>query len=1693
MKKLLFLAITAIFWINSSRAQQCLTTGGCTFGGAQYPGSTFSNPFPNTFTVVATNIDGGEYQLYNVTYGNYYEWSYCSSDGANGVEDMQLTLFNNADGTKLCYSDDICDGTRPKIGWTATFTGTVRVLTNLYNCVTNSTDHTLVWKECVPAAASLGSVSNTGPVNFCDAGGNFTTPITVSGQTGTVVWDWGSNNGVWNNNWITSNSSGVCCFPKKVSNNDGNADRVRYRVITCNGSATSGTILIVNRYNEAPSSLTTPSTSICAGSGNITLTANFPSSINKNGSVVFYSGSCGGTLVGTVTAGDNSSTASITISPPASTTTYYARYEPGTGSGCSNTACAQVTVNVTPNPGFGANTWNVLGYNGNDVNLGAGATYAGYYTEPLLNYASTNRWGTSLSPSNASGWAGCTTVGADNHTVVSKRTGVPSNGVYTVSVPMHDDNYQFYVGGTNVKEAPYCCMVHTDIFTGYMDNTTNLEMRHGEGSGGSNQGLTFTQQNLSATVNKTDMAENVICIGNTGTITFSNPTGAVASPVFRSNFSTAAGVTTYGSASVTSGYLQLTPLAYSQYGAAILANSTACNGSVLRAEFDFRIFDGDGADGFSFNYADMSAGPVNAGENGFGSGLTVSFVTYSGAGGPFVRVSYGGTVISGNYSTGLRDGNFRQCVITVNNSNQLSVSIAGTAVITNLALPGGFQSADKTNWQFSFAGRTGGANDSHRIDNLSINAYNQYEYSIDGASWNNTGLFTGVAPGTHTPRIRNKAFSAYPTSLTPVTINQPAAPNQGTENSHGTNEWYVSCYNSNNHTGYRGFYKTARSSEFNIGSDGMATTGSPDDIVSGTINGAVVTGYSGCSIPSDNWSFKARRQGFTCGIYNIDIVSHDDNVQIRIDADNNGIFEIDNSYPGVGTGAAFLYNVALDANSKVEIWFAELTGDAYLDIDFNAVSSPVSAGSIGGIADGTSICTGGSPGSFTNTSPASGGTPAATNNGGSLTYQWYLNGGAIGGANSATYSPGALTTGTYVYKRRATDKCTSFAETSTITINVVADPVARTITPSPAAGAICESSSVSAIFSGGSGGTGTVTDDYYFSTNSGTSWSTYTPGNSISAAGLAGESIIIRTRRTASGSGCDNSAYNEVTWTVSTTTAIVSATAAASPICPAATTLLTANGVTGTSTTTTWWSGAGGTGTNYGTGPTSLQGPGTYYARVTGTCGNAETSVTVNAKTLTVPASATTATRASGCTGETATLAVSGYTLGTGATINWYTATGGGGTYIGTGASQTHVPASNTTYYARITGDCSTEETNTGLVVVGGVGNVVLATASTEGVESSCDEGAWTYYESSNNAREGKYIFAIRWHGASEKGTETVTISTNGGSPWVQTGTVTVAGVSVPGGTWVMPRYWDVTVGGAHGATLSTPVDIRFYYDPAELAATTAARDAFVAANSGAGTVSEGEVWFKTQGSTGFNPANINASSAVGAEQPSWAITPTFGSSNGIAYAQFNGLTSFSGGTLGAGAGLPGGTPLPIKLTYFKGTKVNGTAAMLEWGTATETNNDYFVIERSADGVTFQQIDIVNGAGSTSTARRYSILDNNPLAGNNYYRLRQVDVDGTSSLSHVVVLNFDKDFSVNIYPNPFSDNFRLDIYTETTSSSNASVEVFDMQGRLVQQLQPNLQSGYNRIDMQLDNLANGPYMIRVVAGEQIVTTSVIKN
>lgn len=112
-------------------------------------------------------------------------------------------------------------------------------------------------------------------------------------------------------------------------------------------------------------------------------------------------------------------------------------------------------------------------------------------------------------------------------------------------------------------------------------------------------------------------------------------------------------------------------------------------------------------------------------------------------------------------------------------------------------------------------------------------------------------------------------------------------------------------------------------------------------------------------------------------------------------------------------------------------------------------------------------------------------------------------------------------------------------------------------------------------------------------------------------------------------------------------------------------------------------------------------------------------------------------------------------------------------------------------------------------------------------------------------------------------------------------------------------------------------------------------------------------------------------------------------------------------------------SPLPIELVGFTAV-VAGDAVVLSWSTASESNNDHFTIERSADGERFEAIARIAAAGNSAALIAYETQDPMPLPGISYYRLRQTDTDGTWTVSAIVPVTRGLKEALTIVPNPWS-------------------------------------------------------------------------
>jgi hypothetical protein len=180
----------------------------------------------------------------------------------------------------------------------------------------------------------------------------------------------------------------------------------------------------------------------------------------------------------------------------------------------------------------------------------------------------------------------------------------------------------------------------------------------------------------------------------------------------------------------------------------------------------------------------------------------------------------------------------------------------------------------------------------------------------------------------------------------------------------------------------------------------------------------------------------------------------------------------------------------------------------------------------------------------------------------------------------------------------------------------------------------------------------------------------------------------------------------------------------------------------------------------------------------------------------------------------------------------------------------------------------------------------------------------------------------------------------------------------------------------------------------------------------------------------------------------------------------------------------PGNAPLPVNLMSFTGTKKDGVS-QLAWTTATETNNSHFILERSKDGNQFNAISgrILSQAeqGNSQTPLSYSHTDVTPYQGHNYYRLQQHDIDGSISFSKVVDLYFGNETMITLYPNPTSQILNIDL--NTPLATEAKVNVLDATGRIVKVIYMQFQAGANSAQIDLQELADGMYMIQITNGK----------
>ena len=234
------------------------------------------------------------------------------------------------------------------------------------------------------------------------------------------------------------------------------------------------------------------------------------------------------------------------------------------------------------------------------------------------------------------------------------------------------------------------------------------------------------------------------------------------------------------------------------------------------------------------------------------------------------------------------------------------------------------------------------------------------------------------------------------------------------------------------------------------------------------------------------------------------------------------------------------------------------------------------------------------------------------------------------------------------------------------------------------------------------------------------------------------------------------------------------------------------------------------------------------------------------------------------------------------------------------------------------------------------------------------------------------------------------------------------------------------------------------------------------------------------------NPTDLRVAHWDGATWEDKGNDGTSGSaaSGGIAA---NGISTFSPFTFGTVDNVQ--NPLPIDLLNFDVRK-EGHAVRIDWTTASEIDNDYFIIERTDDFKNIEVIQTVKGAGNSNEILNYYIYDNQPLNGTSYYRLTQVDYDGQQEVFDWKSVTFEenKEAKLSVYPNP-SKAGKITIRMENIKGTT-QVDVLDIAGRIIFHKTIELMEANNQIHLNL-NLSAGVYFIRSTNNNNTLTQRLI--
>jgi glucose/arabinose dehydrogenase len=361
---------------------------------------------------------------------------------------------------------------------------------------------------------------------------------------------------------------------------------------------------------------------------------------------------------------------------------------------------------------------------------------------------------------------------------------------------------------------------------------------------------------------------------------------------------------------------------------------------------------------------------------------------------------------------------------------------------------------------------------------------------------------------------------------------------------------------------------------------------------------------------------------------------------------------------------------------------------------------------------------------------------------------------------------------------------------------------------------------------------------------------------------------------------------------------------------------------------------------------------------------------------------------------------------------------------------------------------CVQKYTFLGYADAGGKSTIPAAIDVTAGTANSCATGTTITIDNTNNTYwvpitgpDGNIMAEIYANG-NNLGTVTSSFYTNSGAIRVKNGT----------------RYLDRNITITPQTQPSSTVKIRLYLSKAEYDALD------LDALSGVSAITDVKILKNTDA---CGSAIVSATTL---------ITPTFAEAHGTnGYMLQGNINSFSSFYFASS-----NIALPLNLLTFTGSLQNN-ATLLQWETANEINTSHFVVERSTDGIDFKQIGSVLAKGNGSSTNGYSYTDYDVINQPSpvvYYRLKIVDIDGSSNYSKIISITLTSLYNLFIYPNPVHDVLKIKL--SLSKAENLHIQVIDINGRIVYKKSKFVAAGAGEFEINVKNWPAQIYSVKIV-------------